>query len=84
MVTRSEASLLRLRVRIPPGAMMSVSCECWVVPGRGLCVGLIARPEESYRVWYLIKSDREASIMRPWPTRGYCTMGGKKGTCQSE
>lgn len=30
---------------------MSVPCECYVLSGRGLCVGLIAHPEESYRVW---------------------------------
>jgi hypothetical protein len=28
----------------------SVSCECCVLSGRGLCVGLITRPEESYRM----------------------------------
>jgi len=27
-----------------------VSCECCVLSGKGLCVGLIIRPEESYRV----------------------------------
>jgi len=27
---------------------MSVSCECWVLSGRGLCDGPITRPEESY------------------------------------
>jgi hypothetical protein len=27
------------------------SCECCVFSGRGLCDGLITRPEESYRVW---------------------------------
>jgi len=27
---------------------MSVFCECCVLSGRGLCVGLITRPEESY------------------------------------
>jgi len=27
---------------------MSVSCECCVLSGRGLCDGLITRPEESY------------------------------------
>jgi len=43
--------LPELRVRVPPGAWMSVSCECCVLSGRGLCVGLITRPEESYRVW---------------------------------
>jgi hypothetical protein len=43
--------LLALWVRIPPGAWMSVCCGCCVLSGRGLCVGLITRPEESYRVW---------------------------------
>jgi hypothetical protein len=61
--------LLGLRVRIPPGAWMSVSCECCVLSGRGLCVGPITRPEESYRLWYVSECDREASIIRrPWPT----------------
>jgi hypothetical protein len=27
---------------------MSVSCECCVLSGRGLCVGPITRTEESY------------------------------------
>jgi hypothetical protein len=42
--------LLELWVRIPLTAWMSVSCECCVLSGRGLCDGLIPRPEESYRV----------------------------------
>ena len=29
---------------------MSVCYECCVLSGRGLCVGLITHPEESYRV----------------------------------
>jgi hypothetical protein len=29
---------------------MSVSCKCCVLSGRGLCVGLITRPEKFYRV----------------------------------
>ena len=41
---------LGLRVRILPGAWVSVSCECCVLSGRGLCDGLITRPLESYRV----------------------------------
>jgi hypothetical protein len=45
--------LLGLWVRTPQGACMYVSCECFVSSGRGLCVGLITRPEESYRVWYV-------------------------------
>jgi len=37
----------------PAGAWMSVSYECCVLSGRGLRDGLITRPEESYRVWYV-------------------------------
>ena len=35
-------------VRIPPGAWMSVCCECCVLSGRGLCDELTTRTEESY------------------------------------
>ena len=34
-----------------PSEGMSVCCECCVLSGRGLCIGLITRPEKSYRVW---------------------------------
>jgi hypothetical protein len=34
----------------PAGAWMSVSSECRVLSGRGLCDELVHRPEESYRV----------------------------------
>jgi len=47
---------------------MSVVLECCVLSGRGLNVGLITRPEESYES---VVSDRarEASIIgRSWPT----------------
>jgi len=47
-------SLAGFRVRIPPGAWKFVSCECCLLSGKGLCVGLITRPEEIYRalcVW---------------------------------
>jgi hypothetical protein len=30
-------------------ALVCVCCECCVSSGRGLCVGLTTRPEESYR-----------------------------------
>ena len=46
----AAARMLELRVRIPPGARMSSACECFVLSGRGLCVGLITGLEESYRV----------------------------------
>ena len=38
-------------VLVTPGVWMSVYCNCCVLSGRGLCFGLITRPEESYRVW---------------------------------
>jgi hypothetical protein len=47
----AAARLLGLWVRMQLGAWMSVSCQCCVLSGRGLCVGLIPRPEESLRVW---------------------------------
>jgi hypothetical protein len=37
--------------KIPLGAWMFVSCECCVLSDRGLCVELVTRPEESYRLW---------------------------------
>jgi hypothetical protein len=49
----AAARLLRLRVRIPPGAWMPVSFECCVLSGNDLCDGPIFRPEESYRVWFV-------------------------------
>ena len=57
----TTAHPLRLLVRIPPGAWMSVCCECCVLPGRGLCDGLITRPEESYRLWCVVVCDLETS-----------------------
>jgi len=45
------AAQFKAWVRIPLGAWMFVSCERCALSGRGLCVGLITRPEESYRVW---------------------------------
>ena len=36
-----------------PTGGMDVSCECCVLPDRGLRVGLIIRPEEFNRVWCL-------------------------------
>jgi len=32
-----------------------------VLSGRGLCDELITRPEESYRLWYVIVCDQETS-----------------------
>jgi len=51
--------MLRSWVRIPPGAWMSVCCECCVLSGRGLCDELITRPEESYRLCCVVVCDLE-------------------------
>jgi hypothetical protein len=67
----AAARLLGFRVRILKRAWFSVSCECCVLSGRDLCVGLITRPEESYRVLCVCVYDDAASIMRrPCPNRG--------------
>ena len=55
----AAARLLRLWVRIPPGAWMFVCCECCVLSGRGLCDGLITRREESYQLWCVVVCDLE-------------------------
>jgi len=33
---------------------MFICCECCVLSGRGLCDELTTRPEESYRLWYVV------------------------------
>jgi hypothetical protein len=62
----AAARLLRLWVRIPPGAWMSVCCECCVLSGRG-------RPEKPYRLWCVVVCDLETSwIRKPWPSAVSC------------
>ena len=46
----AAARLLGLRFRIPPEEWMIFSCECCLLSRRGLYIGLITRPEVSYRV----------------------------------
>jgi hypothetical protein len=51
---------------------MSVSCECCVLSGRGLCDELVPRPEESYRLWCVSNvCDHKTSTKRggPGPNR---------------
>jgi hypothetical protein len=60
----SAARLLRLWVRIPPGPWMFVCCQCCVLSGRGLCDGLITRPEESYWLWRVVVCHQETSKTR--------------------
>jgi hypothetical protein len=42
----ADFRLLGLRVQIPPGAWMSVACECYVLSGRCFSDRPITRPEE--------------------------------------
>ena len=49
----AAARLLGLWVRIPQGAWMSICCECRVLSS-SRCVGLMTRPEESYRLWWVV------------------------------
>jgi hypothetical protein len=50
---------------------MFVCSECCVLSSRGLCDGLITRPEESYRMWCVVVCDIETSLIRrSWPTGG--------------
>jgi len=74
----AAARLLGLRVRIPPGARMSVTCECCVLSRRGFCGGMIIRPGESYRVLCVFECEREASMMmRLSPPRDCCAVNEK-------
>ena len=74
---------LRLWVRIQLGAWMSACCECCVLSDRGLCDELIARPEDSYRLWCVVVCDLETSWMRsPWPTGGCCAKNNNNQTCK--
>jgi len=74
----AAARLLRLWVRIPPGAWMFVCCECRVLSAGGFCDGLITRTEESHRRWCVVLYYLETSWMRtPWST-GDCCVKKKK------
>jgi hypothetical protein len=50
---------------------MFVSCECCVLLGRGLCDGLITRPENSYRLWCIVVYD-----LKPRERGGPGSLGG--------
>jgi len=64
--------LLGLWVRIPPGAWISVCCDCCVLSSRDLCVGLITRPEESYRMCYV-----KLSVIMNLDNEGAVAAGGR-------
>jgi hypothetical protein len=39
-------------------------CLLCVLSGRGLCDGLITRPEDSYRLWRVVVCDHENLVIR--------------------
>jgi len=80
----AAARPLRLWVRIPPVAWMSVRCECCVLLSvRGLCDELITRPVESYRLWCVVVCYLETSWMRrAWPSGSCCAR--KKQTVEEK
>ena len=45
-----------------PAGGMDVCRNCCVLSGRGLCDGLITRPEESYRLWCVVVCDLEKNL----------------------
>jgi hypothetical protein len=58
---------------------MFVCCECCVLSGRGLCDGLITRPEEFYGMWCVVVCDLETSRMRKsCPALGRRATGDKR------
>ena len=76
----AAARFLGLWVQIPPGTLISVCCECCVLSGRGLCIGLITRPEWVLpSVACLNECDHDSSIMSwPWSHWGHLCRCQKK------
>jgi len=72
------ARLLRLWVRIPTRAWMSVCRECCVLSGRGLCNARITHPEESYWMWCVVCGLETSRMRWPWPALGHSAKGGEK------
>ena len=67
-----------------PAGVMNVYCECCVLSGRGLCVGLISHREESCRLWCVVACDLEISwTRRPWPALGRSATGKTNGALPS-
>jgi hypothetical protein len=74
----AAARLMGLWVRLLPTAWMSVSRDCCVLSGRGLCVGW-SPVQRGPTECGVSECDREVSIMRrPCPTGGLLRHGNKK------
>ena len=63
--------LLGLRIRIPPGAWMPVSCKCCVLSGKGLSGTGLSIVHSGPSVCVVSECDLETSIMRR-PRPEYC------------
>ena len=59
----ATARLLGLRIRIPMKAWLCISFEYCVLSGRGLCVRLIACPEEPYQTNVVCSCDSEEALV---------------------
>jgi hypothetical protein len=70
------ARLLRLWVRIPPGAWMSVCWKCCVLSGRGFSDEPTNRPDKYYWLRCVVVCDLETSWMRS-PLKGCCPKWNK-------
>ena len=57
--SRSPAEIMGSNPTRGMDVWMFVCCECCVLSGRGLCDGLITRPEEFYRLWCVVVCDLE-------------------------
>ena len=54
---------------------MFFCCECCVLSGRGLCDGLITRPEEFYRLCCVVVCDQETSKNEEAKARNWAVKG---------
>ena len=66
--------LQRLWARNPPRAWMPLCCECCMLSGTGLGLGMMTHIEESYRLWCVVVCGLQNFWMswmrRLWPTGG--------------
>jgi hypothetical protein len=56
-----------LRVQIPPGSFIPVSCECYVLSGRGLCDGTGASSRVVLPIIIYLWSRKTSTMGRPRP-----------------
>jgi hypothetical protein len=78
-----------LRVRFPPETWMSVSCECCVLSGRGLCDRPITRQEGSYQAWCVWVWSRDLieepiRSVEPWKKKSLWNEGQAYGMFMPE